>query len=147
MTKTTIELINKLTNNKEYENTDLYKYYQKCIHATDLEESISLLHQIDEFLFDINFLNEYKNLLEVTRNSVYELLNDLCLILKEKILEITKEPVVIDEPNNLRVYCSINDRNYIMNKLLYTNYSKCILAEEPKILDEEWYKLYVYQLD
>ena len=146
MTKNTIEIIEKLKSDESLHSSDIYALYDKAINVNDYKEMFSLLEEWNDLPYDFMFQVESSQLLGVKRSEICEFALGLCSLVGEKLEKEAQGVFIVARPNNVKAYCSINDREYVVNRLLRTDYAKYILGEEFKVKKTDWYKLYEWDL-
>jgi hypothetical protein len=153
-----LQIKDKLDNDKNLKDTEIYNLYfnltELDIDSTEIIENPKLifkpLEELDEKYgqFD-EFILPMAQLLEIKRRELTEFLNQLGSMYAEDKLEAfaRKHLLIIKEEEEYKVYYPTNNREELINKLLYSNYAKMRLSEEYSIVEKEWYKLFAWTLE
>ena len=152
MTKDTIRLIEKLKDNNKFQNTELYKLYTKVNSTYAPTKLLELINELDNKVYDFEFLIDSANSLDVKRKDINELLLGLCELAGNNLELITKENSFICKPTSTSpfksdyvLYSVSPHKEHAQLDLNRSNYSYLKLGECRKD-NSEWYHLYVFEL-
>lgn len=154
MNKNTIELIEKIKSYEWYTG-DLKDLYEKtnniCYFSSEQSEQqfklmLDLINEIDELVYDFEFLSENAQELNVKRADISQLLMALCEMLGDKIEECCREVMVVQKDRDYLAYSTIRDAEYIRQRLQRKGYDRYNLSDFHRVEDTDWYKVFVFTL-
>lgn len=152
MTGDAIKLIEKLNNNTNLQNIDLYKLYTKVNTVFSPVELLKLINELDNKIYDFEFLMQSAKELGVKRKDINELLLGLCELAGDNLESITKENSFICKPpetcpfkSDYVLYSYSPRKEHAQLDLNRSNYSYLKLGECRKD-NSEWYHLYAFEL-
>ena len=152
MTGDAIKLIEKLNNNTNLQNIELYELYTKVNTVFSPVELLKLIGEVDDKIYDFEFLMQSARELGVKRKDINELLLGLCELAGDNLESITKENSFICKPvetcpfkSEYVLYSYSPREEHAQLDLNRSEYNYLKLGDCRKD-DSEWYHLYTFEL-